>query len=435
MPLSNLPEQIIEPLGMSPADVIIIEGTPGLSFGLSGRAGFRASDLKLRAKLPPMAPPNAPAWFVDGELSLKITGRPSISLVGSVTILDQAEGEVQGQELEFFVRGTIGRDGPNFALSLAGGMVADGGWHAPFGIRWMTLNEVVVKISINATGSLGLGFSADLVVGEKDIDVACFVAVNLYTGVPTNFIFEGRSEEGIALSDLVKMQQAMARAINPNAPRLPVDRLPDAALRNLHLKFAPKDDPDLGVEAGLSIGGDLLVRKTFAGPMEYLAGVHLSISRDGIVGNGYIGDIYVGPFGCDDASVDLALTVPTQRFAIQGKAWIGANYAEVDIEITPAGLLESFLDRFLESHGATIEAALGKLEDAGHAAGQLAEQAKAAAERKAAEARAKAEEARAKAEQAAEQARIAAEQKAAEAAAQVSAAAQTVQRVFRGWWR
>ena len=369
LPLSALPETILTPLGMSPQDVVIVEGAPGLSFGF-GSSGFRAADMLLRAKLPPMAPPSAPEWFVEGELSLEITGRPSIAFVGAVTIYVAGPDESEGDELTFFTRGAIGRDGANFSLSLAGGMTTDKPWETPFGIEWMTLNEVVAKISINAVGSLGLGFSADLVIGEKDIDVAVFVAVNLYTGVPTNFIFEGESAAGVGLSDLVQLQQRMARVRRRDAPRIPLDRLPDVAVKNLHLKFAPKDDADLGVEAGLAIGGDLVVAD------EEFAGVHFSLDRDGILAHTYLGAFTFGPIVWEDASLDLALTVPEQRFALQGGAIVGGTRRHLEVDLTPGGLLANvpFLDSAREAAAAVEKAAREAAEAAAQKADRAAEQ-------------------------------------------------------------
>ena len=66
-----------------------------------------------------------------------------------------------------------------------------------------------------------LGFAGDMVLGEKDIDVAVAVTVSP-AGVPTNFIFDGASEEGITMADLVALQQRMAKLNDPNAPMIPL---------------------------------------------------------------------------------------------------------------------------------------------------------------------------------------------------------------------
>ena len=377
LPLSNLPAELLEPLGMSPADVVVVEGAPGISFGLSGGFGFRPADMYLRAKLPPMSPPGAPAWFVDGQLALEVTGRPSVAMVGELTV------DVQGDELTFFVKGTIGRDGANASFALAGGLEAEEPWESPFGIEWMTFNRASVKVSINTIGSLGLGFDADLAIGEKDIDVAVFVAVNLATGVPTNFIFDGQSDAGVALSDLVQLQQRIAAAARPNAPRLNVNRLPDAAVRKLRLKFAPKDDPDLGVEMGLAISGELLLKKSRDGKLEPVAGIDLAIDENGIVGEAFVGAVACGPIMWDDAAIDLALTVEEQRLAMYGGAYILGEKRQLDIDLTPQGMVSNMIDAFYEHSSAAFDRARARAEQAR----AQAEQAAAAARRARAEAR------------------------------------------------
>src|SRR5690606_12395339 len=230
--------------------VIFLQGTLGKSLTMLARPGgglAAVKDLYLRAELPPMRPPNSPEWFRSGQLALELTGDPSARFVGEMTV------RIQEDELMFFLAAALARTG----ISLSGGLAAERGWVAPFGIDWVTLNKVVLKIGITPAGSVQLGFAGDMIIGEKDMAVAIAVAISP-AGAPTNFIFDGSSAAGFGLSDLVMVQEKMAAArqaaantMGDGGPtagvRIPIDALPSIEFRDVALKFAPKPEPDLGV--------------------------------------------------------------------------------------------------------------------------------------------------------------------------------------------
>lgn len=325
---------VMDALGIEKG-VIFLQGTLGKSLTMLATPGGSLAaikDLYLRAELPPMRPANSPEWFRSGQLALELTGDPSVRFVGEMTV------RIQEDELMFFLAAALARTG----MSLSGGLAAERGWVAPFGIEWVTLNKVVLKIGITPAGSVQLGFGGDLIIGEKDMAVAIAVAVNP-TGVPTNFIFDGSSAAGFGLSDLVMVQEKMAAARQAAAatgasngaagPRLPIDALPGIEFRDVALKFAPKPEPDLGVERGMAIKGRLFLETGANGTLSDFAGVDVNVGEDGMWVRGDIGPLTLGPLDLDDAALDITLTPETQRFMVKGAATLFSVQQQLDIEI------------------------------------------------------------------------------------------------------
>jgi hypothetical protein len=269
---------------------------------------------------------------------------------------------VQDDELMFFLAAALARTG----ISLSGGLAAERGWDAPFGIAWVTLNKVVLKIGITPAGSVQLGFAGDLVIGEKDMAVAIAVAVSP-AGAPTNFIFDGSSEAGFGLSDLVMVQEKMAAARQAAAnaaggpgpmanARLPLDALPQIEFRDVALKFAPKPEPDLGVERGMAIKGRLLLAPGPNAELTDFAGVDVNVGEDGLWVRGDIGAFTLGPLALDDAALDLTMTPAEQRFMVKGAATLFSVRQELDVEIDRTQLRFNTYTRMFNLFTASLNA-------------------------------------------------------------------------------
>ncbi|MCC5806445.1 MAG: hypothetical protein JJU00_08980 [Opitutales bacterium] len=316
----------LDALGMT-ADSLFLSGTlPGSILGLGGSG---LGGLALRASLPPVSPPGSPEWFVSGQLALQITSQPSVGLVGEITTL------IEGEELTFSVGATFQRVGPNVEFALAGGLKAAEPWEQPFGIEWLIFNEARAVVAVNAIGSITLGFAGDMVIGEKDIAVAVATTISA-AGVPTNFIFDGASEEGLEMADLVALQQAMAQVENPGEPLISLETVPEMAVRSLQLKFAPRAAPDLGVEAGFAIAGQLWLPTELDGPPnQNFAGIELSVGADGIIGLAHLGAFELGQLVWDDAIFDLSLSLAEQHLSISGAAEVGSLFqGDLDLGLT-----------------------------------------------------------------------------------------------------
>jgi len=345
IPLAELEEGdplllALNALGIEQADVLL-QGTLGKSLSLIGRGAPTADiikDLYLRAELPPVRPPGSPAWFKSGQVALELTGDPSVRLVGELTV------QIQDDVLVFFVATTLAKTG----MSLAGGLLSEEGWDEPFGIPWLIINEVVLKIGVTPTGSIQLGFGGDMVIGEKDIDVAVAVAVNAATGVPTNFIFEGESEAGFGMPDLVELQARMAAARDAAADAagaggggerkvIPLDRLPQIAFTDVGLKFAPKPEPDLGIGRGVGFKGRLWLQTKPEGELTDFAGVDVNAGEDGLWVRGDLGAFTLGPLVWNDAKLDLTATREEQYFMISGEVELFASSQLLDVMLSRDG--------------------------------------------------------------------------------------------------
>lgn len=323
---------VMDALGIEEG-TLLLQGTLGRSLGLIGGGAPSADvlrDLFLRAELPPMRPPGSPAWFRSGQLALELTGDPSVRLVGELTVM------IEDDELVFFLAATLARTG----VSLSGGLLAEDGWEQPFGIPWLVMNGLVLQVGITPTGSIQLGFAGDMVIGEKDIAVAVAVALNAATGVPTNFIFEGESEAGFGLSDLVMLQSRMAAAreglTGDAAPEsaIPLEALPAVDFRDVGLQFAPRPQPDLGVERGMAIRGRLWLPTSPGGEPTDFAGVDVSVSEDGLYARGDLGAFELGPLVWEDAALDLTATRDDQHFLVSGAVELLGARQLVDLSLT-----------------------------------------------------------------------------------------------------
>jgi len=331
---------IMDALGIEKG-TILLQGTLGQSLTLLSNPAAAGrdilKDLYLRAELPPMRPAGSPAWFRSGQIALELTGDPSVRLVGEIGIT------LDDDLLDFFLAATLARTG----VSLSGGLRVEGGWDAPFGIEWLVIHELLFKLGITPTGSIEPGFAGRMVIGEKDIDVAVSLAISP-AGVPTNFMFAGESQAGFGLSDLIQLQQAMRAARDAAAAatgasaasaeaRIPLDALPDVSFREVALKFAPKASPELGVERGFAIKGEMWVGPPGGQPSN-VAGVDINVGEDGLWARGHLAAFSVGPLTWDDAELDLTMTPEDQHLLIKGQVQLFSVRQLVDLEMNRQAL-------------------------------------------------------------------------------------------------
>ena len=290
---------------------------------LPGFGGLR--DMSLAAALPPMRPPGSPAWFVEGEIAVQITGRPSVGVAGALTV------DVEGDTLTFDIESNVAVVPAGVELSIAGGLAARNPWVGPLGIEWMTLNEIRLALGLSPV-AVRLGFLGDAAFGEKSFRVALGTKLNIYTGVPIGALVLGESPEGMSLGDLAAFHRQIS---GPDAPALPTESLPDMAVRDLGIRVATYTDFDLGIEAGIAFGGALFIQTSRGGSLDEFARVDLSIDADGIIGYGSLGAFSVGPVHFDDALFDLAITIPDQHLIISGGVTIdNAFSADVDLAMS-----------------------------------------------------------------------------------------------------
>ena len=307
------PEAIQPAMGalwMETGSPLVLQGSlpSGFLGGSSGGSGAGLAGLSLAVPLPEMRPPQAPEWFVAGQLSVELTGAPSLGLAGRVTV------DMDGDILTFLLKAQLSRT----SIQLIGGLEAEEPWQQPFGIEWLVMNELAFVLDADlATASVGIGFMGDVVIGEKDVAGAMFLSINVATGAPTNFVFMGESEAGVGFADLATLQSKMAAGPLGPPQLIPVDALPPLALTDLGVRFAPRAFPALDVPQGFAVEGQLWMGSNNLAGMEIDVGIH------GIIANGHVDHLSLGELTLDDAAIDLALTLAEQHFGVQGRADLG----------------------------------------------------------------------------------------------------------------
>jgi hypothetical protein len=340
IPTGDLPDghalrNVMNALGIDEG-VVFLQGSLGRSLALLSNpasAGAAAlKDLYLRAELPPMRPQGSPEWFRSGQLALELTGAPSVRLVGELNVL------IDEEELEFFIAAALAKSG----MSLAGGLNATDGWEQPFGIPWLVLNNVTLALGISPMG-ITPGFAAKMIIGEKDIDVAISMTFTP-TGVPSSMMFKGASVAGFGVSDLIKLQQSMAAARDaaakasgntvPATVAIPVESLPTMDFRKIDLQFAPKDAPELNVEKGMKLKGELWLALTPNGAPRNMASVDIGITEDGMWARGKVNEFTVGPLEWKDAELDLTLTKEARYLMMKGDVSIFGARQAIDLSLS-----------------------------------------------------------------------------------------------------
>lgn len=314
-------DDLKELLGMDRDAPLVLAGTIPVG-ALSGSGG---GEFVLDALLPEMRQDGE--WFVSAQLGFRIAGGPgsvSVGVVGDLTL------DIQGDVQSFEIEASIGTGPTGVTIELVGRL--DGPWVTPFDVEWLTLNEVVLKLGFGPSG-VTIGFLGDIQVGSKDIRGAIAVTITP-AGVPSNFIFEAESAAGIGLGDLADLYALMSGEARP-----PVESvLPDVEIRNLALRFAPVGDPDLGVEQGFRIAGELWMASGVGGPLELVVGVDVELSDEGIRAAGFLGSWDLGPLEFRDTSALLEVSATQQRLAFSGGVTIAGDGVDVTLDVSRTSL-------------------------------------------------------------------------------------------------
>ena len=321
-------EAPMEALGFSGANFPIVGTLPGSVLGLGGGGASVLDDLALSVALPSIAPPGSPEWFQSGRVSFVITGQPSLGLEGELTVV------VDGEVFTFVVDAQFARVGGGVTISLFGALETDRPWEQPFSIEWLTLNRVAVELSVDAIGSVGLGFAGSMILGEKDIDVAVKLEVSP-AGVPTNFILAGASAEGVSTNDLILLQRQIAQAANPGSRPLGLaSDQPELSVRNIEFRFAPKASPVLDVEAGFVLAGDAFVAFEAGGPATRFGFLDFRITEDGLFALGHLTAYDLGPLAWDDIDLDVEASLADQHFFFGGAVEVFGARTQISINIS-----------------------------------------------------------------------------------------------------
>ena len=295
-------------------DRLILDGSVGIPWN-GDTGGF-----SLTASVPRIdAAPGAPDWFryasVAFEIKADTAGTIEASLAGELGVTITESSAVTGQptkqtDLTFNVDATLSGGPAGVDFTLAGGLSADQPWEQPFGIQWLTINQLSIAVSFQAsTSSAGLQLSGDVDLGttpnQKQLAVTIGLALNVETGIPTNFTFAASSTSNWGLQDLVSLYSL----IDPAGGQV-LAGIPDLQLRPvdantpLSVKFALQNSPD--VSAGFALHGSLWVEMQQGQPLEQVGVIGIDVGSEGIFLDGDSSiPILLGPATLDDGTFHL----------------------------------------------------------------------------------------------------------------------------------
>jgi hypothetical protein len=324
-----------------------------------------------------------PDWFDHGNVSLTISNQ-GLSFTGDLALRirragdtynatncpqgtvkpivfnDESRGSACYDTLDFALTAGIDYSDPaEPGITLSGALLTNGGWHHAFGQPWLTINHAALELGVKLTATgpeVTMGFQGDVVIGTKDVQAA--IKVGLATIEAPPFVrpdligFSAASASGLALSDLVTLQEQVAVAAGSQAT-LNTDNLPDVSLRNFFFEFSQENDPVLCLTQGLHFNADLYVGTNLSSPVGpeldatgcrvfntdpnapsqscilhkgdgCLASVGASVDSTGIRAKGELSGFDLGPISMKDSSFHLTLTATDQSLAMSGGVRIGS---------------------------------------------------------------------------------------------------------------
>ena len=327
---------VFQTLGSQTSNIVLAGSIPAPWGGGSGGVG-----VSLLASLPPMAPTTSsgatPDWFRSGQLSLFLDAGTTGVSFGLQGQLGVRVTDLQGTttNLDFTVQSALTAGPSGLSFDLVGLMTAPQPWVAPFEINWLTLNQVGIALSFNAAQqALGLEVTGNADLASKNLGVTVGLALNIETGVPTNFIFHGTSTSTWSLSDMVTLFDSMTNTNGTLGTAPDVSLRPVDANTPITLKFALQDSPF--EKAGFALSGALWAQTVAGQPATLIAEVNVSITTAGIHIHGSAPvAIPVGPITLDHPliNIDAVLLPPTFDFQVSGSLSTPFGDANLDLPV------------------------------------------------------------------------------------------------------
>ena len=171
--LDGLGNGVKDALGYDAGEVVTLTGHVGIELsGLSGGASGGFTGFSLAATLPALAPPSFPDW-----LTLQSGWTLELSFDSATSKVTVAAGG--GFDVDLGENGTFDGD-LAVSFSFGGGGVAVefegsiGEWANPFGLTWLTLDEVMLKAKY-ATGKFEVAFKASVEIEDNNVTVELVV--------------------------------------------------------------------------------------------------------------------------------------------------------------------------------------------------------------------------------------------------------------------
>lgn len=324
MPFEGLADSMTQ-LGMdAPEGELRITGSLGVPWG--DQTSFSVA---LRAELSGYtAPDHSQEWLRAADLAVEVKASIgtetsiTLALVGDMTVkiidgtLDEA-GNLADAEVNFSVSAQFEVTPTGLRLQFSGGITGDP-WVDPFGLEWLTINELVLGVALETTPpSLDVYFNADVEIAGKQMAGTIGLAINVNTGIPTNLVLELSSTSTWGTDDLVELYTLL----DPVGGEWLGETVPVIQLRPydedtpLQFKFVLRDSPT--ADAGFALSGSLWAEVRKGGPIEQVANLDIDVSTAGIYLEGAVTTpIYLGVATLESADFDLDWTFVPPEFAL-----------------------------------------------------------------------------------------------------------------------
>ena len=215
-----------------------------------------------------------------------------------------------------------------------------------FGVTGLDLHEVVLLLDVDtvkaptqastqsadplaAVPTVGLGVSATMTIGDRDVMIAGKVELNMATGTPMRVALRGELSY-LSSNDLLSFANQMS-----GLSSLEVDssNLPEIEFRNLMVNIAPMGgDADLGIEDGIGIRGELYLNGKLLGKVDGL------LDRTGVLPkfrlSAWTAEIDLGELHVSEVEIDVLMAQSVEDyFIVKGSVEVFGASHSVDINI------------------------------------------------------------------------------------------------------
>lgn len=307
---------LIADIDLGPQGVVLgavakLEGHPVFGGEIDGIFGGVPA-VKLTADLPEVVIPPTLDFVImpkDIQSFFFISVNASQAAIG-VGIVTDTQVNFQPQPVVFATQIAIQADTTGgLAIDLQGSTAT--AWENPLGIKGLILKPGTrIETKVAATSDVTLTLVGLTDIGSKEVKVIGSATVNIAARAIDKGAFEG-SIDSISLADLVTLSNRIV-AVGGGTPTKP--DFPNATLKKADFAFASPgvDVPELQLAGGgIRFGGDLWLLF----PDAPLGRVFIQLDGNGMIMNGDVHDIDVGPVALKNNHLDTRSTLlPPQAY-------------------------------------------------------------------------------------------------------------------------
>ncbi|MCP4494992.1 MAG: hypothetical protein GY820_47975 [Gammaproteobacteria bacterium] len=217
----------------------------------------------------------------------------------------------------------LGEKGPS--IDLIAEMASE--WEQPFGIKGLTLSNVILKVGVNAALEVNMGFSGSDIIGKEQVAFATSMTVALEDLLPDGIAFAGTINR-LAVPDIIDITGALMGTEG----KLDSIQIPFFEIHDAILAFATPGatDPQLGLIAeGFALQGTFFFMNTELGSVTASAS-----PRSGFVMQANIDNLNLGIFELKHNAIDFQVNL-TPKFIMTSKLKLWSALSDITIDLEP----------------------------------------------------------------------------------------------------